>query len=145
MVIDKFDGEYRFLSNFYHSPLFYNGLNYPTVEHAFQAQKTVHKEAQAKIAAAPTPEEAKHMGRSVPLRIDWEDIKEKVMLDLLRLKFTKGSLLANYLDETGDATLIEGTTWHDRFWGVCNCEKCQGQGKNMLGTLLMRVREENRK
>ena len=85
------------------------------------------------------------MGRSVPLRIDWEDIKEKVMLDLLRLKFTKGSLLANYLDETGDATLIEGTTWHDRFWGVCNCEKCQGQGKNMLGTLLMRVREENRK
>ena len=45
---------------------------------------------------------------------------------------------------TGDAELIEGNTWHDNYWGVCSCSKCNGRGKNRLGKLLMKVREELR-
>ena len=85
-AIKEFEGEYAFLSNFYHAPVHYKGINYPTNEHYFQAMKTVDIELRKKIAAAPTPGEAKRLGRHVPLRPLWEDIKEKVMLSGLELK-----------------------------------------------------------
>jgi ribA/ribD-fused uncharacterized protein len=134
-VIDKFDGtEYAFLSNFYSSPIQYEGIVYPTVEHMFQALKALDVETRKKIANAATPGQAKRLGRSVALRKDWEEVKVDVMRTALQLKFSNPALRAKLI-ATGDAELIEGNTWNDRFWGVC-----RGTGKNMLGLLLMELR-----
>ena len=125
-VIDKFDGtEYGFLSNFYSSPIQYEGIVYPTVEHMFQALKALDIETRKKIANAATPGQAKRLGRSVALREDWEEVKVDVMRTALQLKFSDPTLRAKLI-ATGDAELIEGNTWNDRFWGVC-----RGSGKNM--------------
>lgn len=140
-MINKFEGEYAFLSNFYPSPFVYDGIEYPTVEHFFQAAKTTDLSKRKEIAAAPTPGQAKRMGRQVKLRPDWEEVKIDVMMKGLRHKFAipkfREMLLA-----TGDEELTEGNTWHDRAWGRCMCDKCGGQGQNLLGRLLMKLREE---
>lgn len=66
------------------------------------------------------------------------------MEDGLRLKFTDPELKSKLL-ATGDEELVEGNTWHDRTWGRCVCSKCGGQGQNLLGQLLMELREEIKK
>lgn len=137
-MIDRFDGKYAFLSNFYSSPITIRGKVYPTVEHAFQAWKTKDLVEREKIRLAATPGIAKRMGRRVQLRYDWEVIKLDLMLWLLQRKF-RDSTLASMLLETGDNELVEGNYWKDTFWGVCN-----GIGQNHLGRLLMQVREEIR-
>jgi ribA/ribD-fused uncharacterized protein len=133
-----FRDEYAFLSNFYSSEIEHEGIVFPTVEHAFQAAKTMDIERR-KIAATPAPGSAKRLGRRVKLRPDWEQIKVGLMRDLLRNKFSDPDLAARLL-ATGSAELIEGNNWNDTFWGVC-----RGRGRNMLGQLLMEVREEIRK
>jgi ribA/ribD-fused uncharacterized protein len=145
MIIDKFEGKYAFLSNFYASIVQEDGITYPTIEHYFQAQKTLNPFERKEIAATATPGQAKRAGRNVTLREDWEEVKDSVMLQGLRLKFDIEEL-ANMLLETGDAYLEEGTTWHDNTWGNCSCPKCENiPGQNRLGTLLMQVRQELRK
>ena len=144
-MIDKFDGDNAFLSNFYSSPITYDNICYPTVEHYFQAQKTLDKNKRKEIAAAMTPGVAKRLGRHVKLRPDWEEVKDDVMYRGLFLKFSQEPL-RQWLLETGDKFLKEGNTWHDNYWGVCSCEKCQQHvGRNHLGLLLMRVRTELKK
>lgn len=141
-MITEFNGKYAFLSNFFHSPFAYDGIEYPTVEHFFQAMKTLDQEERKKIAAADSPGKAKQMGRHVQLRKDWEEIKEAVMLEGLYLKFTDEQL-ADWLLETGNEELIEGNFWCDQTWGSCNCPKHKDiPGKNLLGKLLMKVRSE---
>lgn len=130
-MIDSFSGEYRFLSNFYADP--HGG---PTVEHYFQAAKTLNPDEIEAILRARTPGQAKSMGRKATLRPDWDDIKDGVMLELLRDKFYIKHMRSKLL-ATGDAELIEGNTWGDTYWGVCN-----GRGQNKLGKLLMQVRDE---
>jgi ribA/ribD-fused uncharacterized protein len=131
-----------FLSNFYESPIEFDGITYPTNEHFFQAMKTFHVAERKLIAAAATPGAAKRLGRQTQLRPDWEDIKEDVMLLGLRIKFSDPLLKAKLI-ATGDAELIEGNHWHDNTWGDCHCDKCKKiEGKNILGKLLMKVREE---
>ena len=137
-MIDCFEGDYHFLSNFYPSPITYKGLDYPTVEHAFQAQKTGSWRKRFEIRAAPSPGVAKRIGHNMPLRKDWERVKEVVMLDLLRLKFQNRALGVKLI-LTGNVQLIEGNWWGDRYWGVC-----EGEGENRLGVLLMWVRRELR-
>ena len=139
--IDSFEGKYEFLSNFYESPFEWQGIHYPTSEHAFQAAKVINPATRLKIAAAPTPGQAKRMGRQVELRADWEEVKEDIILLALRLKFSDRDM-AKKLLATGDEYLVEGTWWHDRYWGICSCPVCGGRGKNRLGYLLMKVREE---
>lgn len=138
ILINKFSGDFAFLSNFFDSPFEHEGIVYPTNEHFFQAMKTLDRDKRVQIAAARTPGLAKRMGRTLHLRPDWEDIKEDIMLQGLRLKFSKRRLKEMLLD-TGDEELIEGNNWGDRFWGQCN-----GEGLNVLGQLLMKVREELR-
>lgn len=133
--IEAFRGEYRFLSNFWHVYVTYDGEVYPTVEHAYQAAKTLSQEFRSAICYATTGE-AKRMGRQVPMRPDWDSIKIDVMRDLLRQKFAEPELREALL-ATGDAELVEGNTWNDYFWGVCN-----GEGQNNLGKLLMEIRDE---
>lgn len=140
-MIKNFEGEYAFLSNFYFSPMIINNVVYTTNEHYFQAMKSLNPKERQAIVLAPTPGKAKHLGRKVSLRKDWEDIKEEVMLTGLRHKFSNPELRKKLL-ATGNEELIEGTTWHDNYWGICDCEACGGQGKNRLGKLLMQVREE---
>lgn len=104
--------------------------------------KTLDIKQRKWIAEAPTPGEAKRRGRSVKLRPDWEEVKEEVMLEGLRLKFRIPEFREG-LRATQSAILIEGTTWHDNEWGNCTCEKCKDiPGKNKLGKLLMKVRSE---
>ena len=128
--------EHRFLSNFYPCTITFMDITYPSVEHAFQASKTLDMEIREKIAKAPTPGKAKKMGRKVKLRFDWEDVKEVFMFLLLQKKFAIPKLQRKLL-ATGDAELVEGNNWGDTYWGVC-----KGVGKNRLGELLMRVRQE---
>lgn len=133
--IRSFSGAHRFLSNFYPSPwVELDGLCYPTVEHAYQAAKTLDAERRYRIQQLATPGAAKRAGRVVPLRAGWEDRKVAVMRSLLERKFVEKNLRAALL-ATGDAVLIEGNDWGDTFWGVC-----RGVGENWLGRLLMDVR-----
>lgn len=142
-MITEFDGKYAFLSNFFHSPFAYDGIEYPTVEHFFQAMKTLDQEERKKIAAADSPGKAKRMGRNVKLREDWEEIKYTIMRVGVERKFDTHLELASKLIATGDAILIEGNSWHDNTWGSCFCPKCASiAGKNWLGEILMKRREE---
>ena len=141
MAITDFHGDYFFLSNFYTSPLWYNGKLWPTVEHAFQAAK-VDGETADKILLAKTPGEAKRLGRSGKMRPDWDEIRVKTMEECLMRKFLCNPELLQKLLDTGDEELIEGNTWHDQFWGDCNCPKCTNTpGQNMLGKSLMTLRD----
>lgn len=139
-MINCFDGKWAFLSNFYWNEIEFEGITYPTNEHFFQAMKTLDIGERQKIANCLTPGQAKRMGRQVALRPDWEEVKEDIMFLGLCLKFADEQL-ADWLVETGDEPLEEGTTWHDNEWGNCSCPKCRNiEGKNKLGKLLMRVR-----
>lgn len=141
-MIVEFENEYAFLSNFYPSPFIHDGIEYPTVEHFFQAAKTLDIQKRKAIAAAKTPGLAKRMGRSVQLRSDWEKVKVYYMELGLRLKFANKDL-AEKLLATGDEELIEGNWWCDQTWGSCNCPKhIRTPGRNLLGMLLMELRKE---
>jgi ribA/ribD-fused uncharacterized protein len=133
--ITRFTGRYGFLSNFHPSPLEWMGLAVPTVEHGFQVAKTLDPATRLRIAGAPSPGQAKRLGRGVELRPDWEIAKTAVMAALLVQKFTRHPLLADKLLRTGDAVLVEGNSWGDKFWGIC-----EGSGCNELGRQLMAVR-----
>lgn len=136
MSIESFVGDYRFLSNFFPAPVVLDGMTYPTVEHAYQAAKTLNRKERYRILADFPPSSAKRTGRHLTLRLDWDEVKLGVMLDLLRQKF-RASKLKLLLLQTGCKELIEGNTWGDTYWGVCN-----GVGANHLGRLLMQVRRE---
>lgn len=139
--ITRFHGTYEFLSNFYTCLIVYEGIHYPSVEHAFQAAKTTDKRERKVIASLPTPGMAKRKGRRLELRPDWEDIKLDVMLTLLREKFQAHTELGELLVGTYPMSLIEGNTWGDRFWGMV-WDGTRWQGENHLGRLLEQVREE---
>ena len=75
----------------------------------------------------------------VNLRPDWEDVKVQVMEDIVRAKFTQNPYLGDWLFNTGDSELIEGNNWGDTTWGVDIKTK---KGKNLLGKILMKIRDE---
>lgn len=130
-------GEHGFLSNFYPSPVVFEGMEFPTVEHAFQAAKTLDRNERARIATLPTPGRAKRAGRKLALRQDWEGVKVAVMRQLLVEKFRPGSRLAAELVATHPAPIFEANHWNDRFWGV---DEVTGAGRNQLGLLLEEIR-----
>jgi ribA/ribD-fused uncharacterized protein len=135
-IIDSFSGPWGFLSNFAPCEVLLDGVAYPSVEHAYQAAKTLKLEQREKfLLNGVTPAMAKRMGRGVKLRPDWEEVKVGIMRDLLMQKF-RPTILRRKLLSTFQAELIEGNRWGDTFWGVCN-----GVGENWLGKLLMEVRQ----
>lgn len=143
-MILKFDGEHRFLSNFWPAQVVLDGERYASVEAAYQAAKTLDPEFRAKVRecgedSAAVKKLGKKVGKTVRQRPCWdEDFKLKVMGDLVRQKFSDPALGALLL-ATGDQELIEGNWWHDVFWG-----QCRGEGRNELGKILMMVRDELR-
>ncbi len=144
-MINKFENEYAFLSNFYPSLIapFGDNITYPTVEHAFQACKTLNLKERESIANQPTPGKAKYLGRHVKLRSDWNEIKYTIMFQCVKEKFKIPELRQKLL-ATKDEKLIEGNQWHDNTWGDCQCPKCKSiPGKNYLGKILMEVRADD--
>jgi len=114
---------------------------YPTLEHAYQAAKTDNPLHKQRIAACRTPSSAKRMGQHVDLVEDWELRKLIVMWQLLRRKFKPGSEWADRLLQTR-GKLVEWNYWHDVYWGKCTCATHENLGENMLGRLLMLIREQ---
>lgn len=143
MTITSFSGEYACLSNFYrpHTHLTYGMINYPTVEHAFQASKTLSLFKRSQISRLQTPQEAKGMGKGLTLRDDWEELKQGIMYMLILQKFNKNINLADILISTEGEELIEGNTWGDMEWGMVRIYG-KWKGNNKLGKILMQVREE---
>ncbi len=132
---------YGCFSNFSPHGITLKGLWWPTTEHYFQAQKfadTSHEEA---IRRAKTPKQAADMGRDRkrPLRADWEQVKDEIMREAVRQKFRTHKDIRQVLLETDDKELIENAP-SDYYWGI----GADGSGKNMLGKILMEVRDELR-
>ncbi len=151
-MIDKFEGKYAFLSNFYPVKIEHKGIVYPSVEHFYVAMKVTEMQLidgvyytaidfRELIAKIKDPGDAKKFGRRVKLRKNWDEVKFEFMEWALCEKF-KNELLARMLLETGDKMLVEGNWWHDNIWGSCTCAKCKNNGENNLGKLLMKIREE---
>jgi len=149
ILIDGFFGRFRWLSNFdVVASILYEGRVYPSAENAYQAAKDLDDSVREKFMTV-TPVQAKKLGGPkarggiTTLRSDWETVKDRVMLDILRSKY-KHPNLRDKLKATGSATLVEGNWWHDNYWGDCRCGRpaCSTPGVNKLGTLTMKVRGE---
>jgi ribA/ribD-fused uncharacterized protein len=144
MIEDKknpilgFRDQYAFLSSFYLCDINYKGVLFESVEHAYQAQKATNEADFNLIKNSFKPSLAKHFAKTIKLREDWTKVKDGVMLDLVRIKFSIPDMRDKLL-ETADSYLEETNYWNDTYWGVYN-----GKGKNKLGKILMKVREELR-
>lgn len=141
-----FQGPHRFLSNFWPAEVKFAGHVYPTVEHAYQAAKSLDETYRAQFRSPLLPPGmAKRLARTVKLRPNWNDIKVETMTCLVMQKFDISGVgrlvraqrqeLVDQLKATGESYLEETNTWKDTFWGVCN-----GKGENRLGLILMNVR-----
>lgn len=127
-------------SNFHHSPFSLDGVDWKTVEHYFQAQKTLKESDKEMIRGLSSPKEAKKIGKKVTLRSDWDQIKIGVMTKAIRAKFSQSEALKGLLLSTGSKELREHTG-RDKFWGDGGGN---GRGRNELGKILMKVRVELR-
>lgn len=136
--IGNFTYEDGFLSNFHSCTVIYNQLKFLNAEAAYQSAKTEDPDVRKRFVEY-SASQAKRAGRKVLLRADWEDVKEAVMLEVIRIKFRTNPDLADKLIATEFYELIEGNTWGDYYWGVC-----KGRGKNKLGRILESVRRELR-
>ena len=130
-----FQGIFNFLSNFYDASVDFEGLTYRNSEAAYQAAKTLNLKDRERFTQM-SPHDAKKAGRTVELRPDWEQVKVDVMRTVLLSKFTKHKKLMERLKGTGDSYLEETNDWGDKIWGVVN-----GEGQNLLGKLLMDLRD----
>ncbi|MBQ7818550.1 MAG: DUF1768 domain-containing protein [Bacteroidales bacterium] len=137
-MIDKFRGNYGFLSNMHSAPVTYDGLTYKCSEAAYQAQKSKDIEIRKRFTAMDGVN-AKKYSKEIEIREDWSNVELKIMYDICYIKFTQNPDLKEKLLATGEEPLVEGNEWHDTFWGVCN-----GKGTNYLGKILMRVRKDIR-
>lgn len=133
--IREFSKKYFFLSNFYPCKVEYMAMRFPSSEHAYQAAKAYDEKDRLKISKLKTPREAKWAGKKILLRPNWESAKISVMSNIVACKFIQNGSLRKKLLMTEDAILIEGNTWGDTFWGMCN-----GKGRNELGKILMKTR-----
>jgi ribA/ribD-fused uncharacterized protein len=138
---DEYDDNF-YLSNFYAAPIeveyFDQKIKFKTSEHLYQAMKFFYDQTKFfQIVGAKTPKEAANLGRTFSgIRDDWEDVKDGVMYDAVMEKFKQNPFLKEKLLATGDEELIEASP-KDKYWGRFN-----GEGLNMLGKILMMVREK---
>lgn len=150
-MISKFDGRYSFLSNFYPCLIEYQGIYYKSVEAYYVAMKIKDDQIidgkfmpwidiREYISKISNPGEVKRLGRKLQVRRDWETIRLSVMNYGVKQKF-KNEALQEMLLSTRDEELIEGNSWHDNFFGSCQCSKCGNLGDNNLGKILMTIRD----
>jgi ribA/ribD-fused uncharacterized protein len=132
-------------SNLYKRPVLFEGEEYPTAEHAYQAGKARDSKVRDWILAAPTPSlvaMAAHGLLTWDITENWAQVKFQRMRAVLFAKFEQHADLRDLLLSTGNARIVEQgktDTAVNRLWGEVN-----GKGKNMLGVLLMEVRTEIR-
>jgi ribA/ribD-fused uncharacterized protein len=128
---------YGEFSNFAAFPIRLKGVEWPTTEHYFQAQKFAGTADEEAVRLADSPMTAVKMGRerSRPLRADWESVKDDIMREAVLAKFEQHPKLLGLVLSTGDAEIIEHTK-NDAYWG----DGGDGSGKNMLGRILVEVR-----
>ena len=131
--------EFGAFSNFFLSPVVIDNKSWPTVEHYYQAMKTLDVEVQERVRLTDTPGQSKKMGQTVELRPDWEVVKYEIMLKALRVKYAHDPLRA-LLISTGDAEIYEDSPY-DKIWGT-GVQGGIGTGQNLLGKALMQVRGE---
>ncbi len=133
------NNEFGEFSNFAKFPVKIKKKTWPTSEHYFQAMKFDSKEIQEKIRKCKRPDEAARIGRDRKLKIkkNWDSSRDNVMREVVKAKFTQYEELKTLLLSTGDAKLIEHTK-NDDYWA----DGGDGKGKNMLGKILMEVREK---
>lgn len=131
----SFSGEYSWLSNFAPCEVYYDSVQYSSVENAYVAAKTLNLEDRKLVQPCP-PGYAKRLGKKFQLRKDWNLLKVAIMRNLLIQKFSQAPY-KNLLLATASQLLVETNTWGDRFWGVCN-----KTGENMLGILIMDIRDD---
>lgn len=133
--IDRFDGKFDWLSNFFPCKVEFEGLTFDNSEAAFQAAKCLNPIEKTKFVGLAAGK-SKRLGKKVQLRPDWEDVKIDVMRQVLKAKFGQNKDLAEKLIATGNAQITEQNGWGDSWWGVC-----RGVGHNHLGKLLMELRD----
>ena len=137
--ITSFRGEYFFLSNFYPSKFVFQGFEWKTVEHAYQAMKRIDENFWKEMAYGDlTAGQAKRIGQKVELPEHWKESKVYTMRSIVTQKFQQNPDLMERLDRTKGFELIEGNTWGDTFWG----QSPIGVGKNHLGKILMAIRDD---
>lgn len=134
---------HEFLSNRYGHVMVFRGETYPTAENAFQASRFLSPDMRRKISYMPSYHAA-YCGRTYRTTVPgWRERRYAIMYEVLRAKFADRELAAA-LKATGDAEIVMENNWHDNDFGVCTCRKCRHieNKKNVLGILLMRLREE---
>lgn len=132
---------YSEFSNFAPYGITLNDVWWSTVEHYFQAQKFHDEDYRERIRKCGKPKDAKALGltRELPLRDDWELVKDQIMLDAVRIKFRTHEVPRDLLLSTGGADIVENAPM-DGYWGCGH----DGSGLNKLGCILMLVRKEIR-
>jgi ribA/ribD-fused uncharacterized protein len=134
---------YGAFSNLYRREIVFEEETFPTSEHAYQAGKARKPEVRKWLMSAPSPAllaMAAHGLYYWDVAPGWSTTKFDRMRDVLRAKFTQHDDLRELLLSTGSGRLVEAATVDNevnRTWGEVN-----GVGKNMLGKLLMEIREE---
>lgn len=137
------DKPYGAFSNLFRRPIVFEGREFPTAEHAYQAGKARKASVREWILSAPAPAlvaMAAHGLYIWDIVPDWSQLKYERMRQVLRAKFTQHEDLRRLLLSTGDARLIEAGRVDNavnRTWGEVN-----GKGLNMLGMMLMSLRTE---
>ncbi len=141
-MITEFQDKYRWLSNFAYVKINLDGIEYPSVEHAYMSAKSTNPEWKRICSNSDnSPGYIKKSSRVVTLVSNWEEIKLDVMQECIRQKFSQEPFRTQLL-ATGNMHLQEGNRWNDKFWGVC---LKTNQGLNHLGKIIMQVREDLRK
>lgn len=141
-IINEFRNTYAYLSNFYHCRIIVKERKWPSAEHLYQAMKIQNFKEQEAIRTHPA-KGLKAFVRIFGIRSDWSEVKDDIMYRIVKLKFNQNPNLREQLCSTGETELVEGNYWHDNYWGDCQCTICSPvPGKNKLGKILMRVREE---
>lgn len=136
-IISEFRGENFFLSNFCPCEINYMGISYRTLEHSYQAAKSLDKSERLRISRIWRPGDARKAGQTtLEVRPNWKEIRVEIMELLLCKKFSQEEF-KNKLIATGDAKISHEVWWNDKFWGVKN-----GVGEDMQGILLMKIRDK---
>jgi len=143
MIIKEFQGEYRWLSNFYPCNIEYEGIAFDSVEKAYQSAKTNDLKLREEISLLSSPGKAKRFfkNRLEDVREDWNEVNLGVMRELLHKKFVENDYFRRKLLSTGNSEIQEGNFWGDVHYGV---DLRTGEGKNLLGKMIMKIRKEIR-
>lgn len=134
--INVFDQNYAFLSNFYPCKINWEGRTYKSSEAAYQSAKC-RNVSNRNLFINLNAAQAKRLGRKIHIDPNWDEYKDEIMYEICLAKFTQNEDLKEQLIKTYPSLLVEGNTWGDTYWGKCN-----GQGRNKLGKILMKIRDE---